>query len=74
MTSYRIALLPGDGIGPECMADDPTCINAAITVERAVAKVLSDGHVRTPDIGGNATTTEVAQAVADALSAASKKV
>ena len=53
--------------------DDPTCINAAITVERAVAKVLSDGHVRTQDIGGNATTTEVAQAVADALSAVSKK-
>jgi isocitrate/isopropylmalate dehydrogenase len=33
-------------------------------VENAVAEVISEGRVRTYDMGGMATTTEMAQAVA----------
>lgn len=46
---------------------DPVCTSAAAAVEDAVAVVLREGSVRTPDLGGNATTTEVAVAVASAL-------
>ena len=45
--------------------EDPVCIEAAVTLEQAVAKVIEAGSVRTPDMGGSASTTEVAQAVAD---------
>jgi isocitrate dehydrogenase (NAD+) len=38
---------------------------AARSVEAAVDRVLSDGTVRTPDLGGSASTADVAQAVAD---------
>jgi len=48
--------------------NDNVCISAAADIEQAVTRVLSDGHVRTPDIGGTSTTTEVAAAVASALS------
>lgn len=47
--------------------NDDGCLAAAKTVEQAVAKLLSDGNIRTPDIGGTASTTEVAAAVADLL-------
>jgi isocitrate dehydrogenase (NAD+) len=40
---------------------------AASTVETAVDAVLSRGNVRTPDLGGSSSTTEVAEAVAAAL-------
>jgi isocitrate dehydrogenase (NAD+) len=40
---------------------------AARSVESAVDRVLSEGVVRTPDLGGRASTTEVAEAVASAL-------
>jgi isocitrate dehydrogenase (NAD+) len=40
---------------------------AARSVEAAVDRVLSDGTVRTPDLGGSASTADVAQAVADAV-------
>jgi 3-isopropylmalate dehydrogenase len=40
--------------------------DAARDLERAVKQALTDG-ARTPDLGGNATTAEVAQAVRDAL-------
>ena len=46
---------------------DHECLAAAKTLEQAVAKVLSDAEVRTPDIGGNSSTSDVAAAVADAL-------
>ena len=48
--------------------EDSNCVAAAKSLEEAVASVLSDGSVRTPDLGGKATTTDVAAAVADALS------
>ncbi|ROR35046.1 tartrate dehydrogenase [Inmirania thermothiophila] len=40
---------------------------AADAVEAAVAQVLAEGGPRTPDLGGNAGTAEVARAVASAL-------
>jgi tartrate dehydrogenase/decarboxylase/D-malate dehydrogenase len=40
---------------------------AANTIRQAVAKVLKAGKPRTPDMGGNATTTEVAEAVLAAV-------
>jgi tartrate dehydrogenase/decarboxylase/D-malate dehydrogenase len=40
---------------------------AARAIEAAIATVLADGSVRTPDLGGQADTTTLAQAIADAL-------
>ena len=40
---------------------------AAKQVERAVAAVLAEGRVRTPDLGGKSTTTEVTDAVLEKL-------
>jgi tartrate dehydrogenase/decarboxylase/D-malate dehydrogenase len=40
---------------------------AARAVEAAIAEVLADGSVRTPDLGGQADTATLAQAIADAL-------
>ena len=44
---------------------------AAAHVERAVDAVLGAGAVRTADLGGNASTTELAEAVAAAVDATS---
>jgi 3-isopropylmalate dehydrogenase len=46
---------------------DAAAAEAARRVERAVAAVLSEGRVRTPDLGGEATTVAVGDAVAAAL-------
>lgn len=43
---------------------DTTCETAAHVLEQAVSSVLQHGSVRTPDMGGEATTTQVAEAVA----------
>ncbi len=54
---------------------DSICLDAAVMLEQAVAKVLKDGVVRTPDLGGDASTTEVARAVAgEVASAVAQKV
>jgi isocitrate/isopropylmalate dehydrogenase len=42
-------------------------LTAATAVERAVDSVLTDGRVRTPDLGGSSSTMEVAEAVAVTL-------
>lgn len=47
--------------------DDSVCTDAAVRLENAVERVLRDGRVRTPDIGGTASTTDVAHAIADAI-------
>ena len=49
--------------------EDADCTNAAAAIEHAVASVLAEGVVRTPDLGGTATTSEVATAVAGAITA-----
>jgi len=41
--------------------------DAAVAVERAVEAVLREGRVRTPDLGGSSTTSQVGDAVASAL-------
>jgi len=47
---------------------DETCLQCTVRLENAVAHVLSEKFVRTPDLGGSSSTTEVADAVVDALS------
>ena len=47
--------------------NDPVCSAAAEAIESAVSSVLSEGKVLTPDLGGTSGTSDVAQAVADAL-------
>jgi 3-isopropylmalate dehydrogenase len=47
---------------------DPACVEAGRAIEQAVADVLLDGSIRTRDLGGKASTSEVAQAVARRLS------
>ncbi|WP_068262523.1 isocitrate/isopropylmalate dehydrogenase family protein [Rubripirellula obstinata] len=44
--------------------DNKICLDAAVTLENAVAKLLEQGEVRTPDIGGSSSTTDVANSVA----------
>ena len=48
--------------------NDQACLESAVRLEQAVAKVLADGEIRTPDIGGSSSTTDVASAIANALS------
>ena len=47
--------------------NDPVCLAAGQALENAVAAVLSEGKTLTPDLAGNASTTEVAKAVCNAL-------
>lgn len=47
--------------------NDEVCLTAAVNLETAVADVLEAGEVRTADLGGKASTTEIAEAVAGCL-------
>jgi tartrate dehydrogenase/decarboxylase/D-malate dehydrogenase len=49
------------------MLDHLDMTEAARAVEAAVAAVLAEGHVRTPDLGGKSSTEEVATAVLEKL-------
>ncbi|HUJ23862.1 MAG TPA: tartrate dehydrogenase [Bryobacteraceae bacterium] len=49
------------------MLDHLEASEAAQSVERAVAAVLAEGHVRTPDLGGTSSTEEVTDAVLDII-------
>ena len=42
------------------------------SLEAAIADVLADGKVRTPDIGGTASTTELGSVIASRVSALSQ--
>ncbi len=46
---------------------DDSLLAGANQIESAVAKVLETGNLRTPDLGGNATTTQIGDAVAEVL-------
>lgn len=46
---------------------DETLLQAAQRVREAVDSVLAEGSVRTPDIGGSSSTSELGDAVADAI-------
>lgn len=47
--------------------NNSACLEGAVALENAVAQVIIDGSVRTPDLGGNASTTDLANAVVEAL-------
>jgi isocitrate/isopropylmalate dehydrogenase len=49
------------------MLDHLGMAEAAVQVERAVAAVLEEGKVRTPDLGGKSSTEEVAAAVLEKI-------
>jgi 3-isopropylmalate dehydrogenase len=51
--------------------NDVVCLDAAASLENTVAEVIRDGNVRTPDLGGNSSTIDVAEAVAEAQSVGS---
>lgn len=46
---------------------DPTASHLATRLQTAVATVLASGRVRTPDLGGNATTADMTAAIVGAL-------
>lgn len=54
-------------LSAKLMLDHLGQAKSAGAVQRAVGKVLKDGKVRTPDLGGNATTTQMADAVLAAI-------
>jgi 3-isopropylmalate dehydrogenase len=54
--------------------DDASCREVAVIIEHAVARVIEAGSVRTPDLGGDATTMQVAQAVANEVAVAAEEV
>jgi 3-isopropylmalate dehydrogenase len=47
---------------------DSACLSAGRMIEQAVAETLATGKAFTPDLGGTASTMDVARAIADALS------
>jgi tartrate dehydrogenase/decarboxylase/D-malate dehydrogenase len=49
------------------MLDHLGLVKSAATVRDAVSKVLADGKVKTPDLGGSATTTQMGDAVVNAI-------
>jgi isocitrate/isopropylmalate dehydrogenase len=65
---YRIAVLAGDGIGPEVIAEALKALRGA-RIETAVDAVTRAGRL-TPDLGGPGTTDAVGDAVVAALAAA----
>jgi len=58
MDSLKIAVIPGDGIGYPMMHD---------TLMEAIETVLRDGKNLTRDMGGNAGTHELGQALVEAI-------
>jgi tartrate dehydrogenase/decarboxylase/D-malate dehydrogenase len=54
-------------LSAKLMLDHLGQAKSAIAIQRAVGKVLKDGKVRTPDLGGKATTAQMAEAVLGAL-------
>ncbi len=44
--------------------------DGAAVIERAIGSVLSDGKIRTPDLGGSATTEQMGKAIASACRSA----
>jgi tartrate dehydrogenase/decarboxylase/D-malate dehydrogenase len=54
-------------LSAKLMLDHLGQTKSAAHLQRAIAKVLKDGKTRTPDLGGTATTTQMADAVLAAL-------
>ncbi|MEM6469170.1 MAG: isocitrate/isopropylmalate dehydrogenase family protein [Planctomycetota bacterium] len=66
MATILSAAMMLDWLGDQ--QSDQGCLEAAVRLENAVAHVLKVGAIKTPDIGGSSSTTEVAKAIAEALS------
>ena len=47
--------------------DEPRAVDAARRIEAAVERVIDEGKALTPDLGGNATTTQMGDAIASAV-------
>ena len=54
-------------IGPNCPDEEPEVDGPCDSFGACAYDVCSDGHVKTPDLGGTATTAEMTKAVASAL-------
>ncbi|MFO0966453.1 MAG: tartrate dehydrogenase [Gemmataceae bacterium] len=54
-------------LSAKLMLDHLGHADAAGTIHKAIARVLKEAHVKTPDLGGKATTTQMADAVSAAL-------
>ena len=54
MSTLNIAVIPGDGIERE-------------VIPVGVVRVLANGSHMTPDMGGNASTVEIGEAIANAI-------
>ena len=77
---HKVALLPGDGIGPEItdaairviesagVAIDWVPLEAGLDARRKRGTPIPDNH--TPDLGGNATTKKLTGAIIDDMSKA----
>jgi 3-isopropylmalate dehydrogenase len=46
---------------------EPKAVEAAEHIDAAMSKVIAEGKTLTPDLGGNATTTQMGDAVAAAV-------
>ncbi len=66
--AHTITLIPGDGIGPEITKAAVRVLDAtADRVLQAVFRVLEEGEVRTPDLGGGSSTEQFADAIVGGL-------
>ena len=61
MRTCRMAVIPGDGIGPEVVQE------GIRVIETAIQAVFADPIFPTQDLGGKATTKEAGRAVVAAL-------
>lgn len=77
---YRIAVFPGDGIGPELINEEIKVIKKAAELDKfetgfikypygaehyAETKELLEGKTRTQDLNGNNTASEMGDAIVD---------
>ncbi len=73
MPRYKIALLPGDGVGKDVMEAAMIVFEwlgeeeKARRMEEAIAQLIKEGKVRIYDLGGNSRTLDIAREVAAKL-------
>ncbi|HYL79655.1 MAG TPA: hypothetical protein VEU07_02525 [Candidatus Acidoferrum sp.] len=70
--TYKVALIPGDGIAPEVAEQavrilDATGVANPLALEAAIRSVLREGRTLSKDLGGTASTRDMADAIIDRL-------